>query len=52
VLLRDGRVHAAGDPSAVLVPENLETVYEVDVRRFDLDDGFQLAFRPRRGERP
>jgi len=49
VLLRNGLVHAAGTPDEVLTPENLEPVYEVDVRRFDLDDGFQLAFRPKRG---
>ncbi|WP_244928118.1 ABC transporter ATP-binding protein [Nocardioides sp. W7] len=47
ILLQRGRVVAAGTPDDVLVPENLEPVYEIGVRRLDLDDGFQLAFRPR-----
>ncbi|WP_432542109.1 ABC transporter ATP-binding protein [Kineococcus sp. SYSU DK002] len=47
VLLSGGSVHAAGVPEEVLVPEILEPVYEVQVRRLRLDDGFQLAFRPR-----
>ncbi|WP_432510923.1 ABC transporter ATP-binding protein [Kineococcus sp. SYSU DK001] len=51
VLLHEGAVHAAGTPEEVLTPGNVEAVYEVDVRRLDLGDGFQLAFRPRRGGR-
>ncbi|MBC9733421.1 ABC transporter ATP-binding protein [Nocardioides marmotae] len=45
-LLHRGRVVAAGTPAHVLTPEHLEPVYEVAVRRLELDDGFQLAFRP------
>ncbi|WP_432564157.1 ABC transporter ATP-binding protein [Kineococcus sp. SYSU DK003] len=52
VLLREGAVHAAGTPGEVLVPENLEPVYEVDVRRLDTGDDIHLAFRPRRTRRP
>ncbi len=46
LLLDDGRVVADGSPEDVLTPEHLEPVYQVLVRRFELDDGFQLAFRP------
>ncbi|GIG25420.1 ABC transporter ATP-binding protein [Cellulomonas denverensis] len=46
LLLADGRVRAAGTPAEVLVPEVLEPVYRLTVRRMALDDGFQLAFRP------
>jgi iron complex transport system ATP-binding protein len=48
LLLQSGKVVARGAPDVVLTAENLEPVYEVDVRRIPLDDGFQLAFRPRR----
>ncbi len=48
MLLQEGRVVADGTPDEVLVPDRLEPVYEVAVRRIDLDDGFQLAFRPQR----
>ncbi|WP_262852482.1 ABC transporter ATP-binding protein [Mumia quercus] len=48
LLLHDGQVVARGAPDDVLTPEHLEPVYEVEVRRVALDDGFQLAFRPRR----
>ncbi|MFD1828008.1 ABC transporter ATP-binding protein [Mumia zhuanghuii] len=48
LLLQTGQVVAHGAPSEVLTPATLEPVYEVDVRRVPLDDGFQLAFRPRR----
>lgn len=46
LLLQAGRVVGAGTPDEVLTPELLQSVYEVAVRRFDLGDGFQLAFRP------
>lgn len=46
VLLHRGRVVAAGTPREVLTPAVLEPVYEVGVRRVDLDDGVHLAFRP------
>ncbi|THJ65460.1 ABC transporter ATP-binding protein [Arthrobacter echini] len=45
LLLDHGRVVAAGTPSEVLVKEHLEPVYHIDVRRLELDDGFQLVFR-------
>jgi iron complex transport system ATP-binding protein len=48
LLLHHGSVVASGTPDHVLTAEHLEPVYEVAVRRLDLDDGFQLAFRPRR----
>ncbi|WP_432524086.1 ABC transporter ATP-binding protein [Kineococcus sp. SYSU DK006] len=51
-VLHEGRVRAAGTPSQVLVPEVLEDVYAVRVRRLELEDGFQLAFRPRAGAPP
>ena len=47
LLLAGGRVVASGTPAEVLAPEYLEPVYGVSVRRFELDDGFQLVFRPR-----
>ncbi|WP_269214607.1 ABC transporter ATP-binding protein [Nocardioides sp. cx-173] len=46
LLLHRGAVVAAGSPDHVLTTEHLEPVYEVAVRRLDLDDGFHLAFRP------
>ena len=48
VLLDDGRVVASGVPSEVLTPEHLRPVYQVDVRRIDVSDGFHLVFRPRK----
>ena len=52
LLLHQGSVVATGTPDEVLTPDHLEPVYEVAVRRLDLDDGFQLAFRPRTPDRP
>ncbi|WP_127572103.1 ABC transporter ATP-binding protein [Georgenia faecalis] len=52
VLLEDGQVRAAGTPDEVLVPDILEPVYEVRVRRVEIEGGFQLAFRPRTGTGP
>ena len=52
LLLHRGSVVATGTPDEVLTPDHLEPVYEVAVRRLDLDDGFQLAFRPRTPDRP
>ncbi|MDK1360893.1 ABC transporter ATP-binding protein [Arthrobacter sp. zg-Y1219] len=46
LLLEAGRVAAAGTPDEVLAPEHLEPVYGVSVRRLELEDGFQLVFRP------
>ncbi|WP_028472177.1 ABC transporter ATP-binding protein [Nocardioides alkalitolerans] len=46
VLLREGRVVAQGPPAEVLVPDVLEPVYEVGVRRVDLDGEINLLFRP------
>jgi iron complex transport system ATP-binding protein len=46
LLLNESRVVAAGTPSEVLVPEYLEPVYKIGVRRFPVDDGFQLVFSP------
>lgn len=46
LLLHHGRVVAAGTPSEVLVNEHIEPVYQIGVRRVELDDGFQLVFRP------
>ena len=46
LLLDGGRVAAAGTADEVLVPEVLEPVYGVAVRRLDLgEEGFHLAFR-------
>jgi len=50
VLLHAGRVVAAGTPSDVLTPDALEPVYEVRVRRVEVDGGVQLGFRPRAAE--
>ncbi|WP_432547437.1 ABC transporter ATP-binding protein [Kineococcus sp. SYSU DK004] len=58
-VLHRGRLVAAGAPADVLVPAVLAPVYEVSVRRVDLDvargegvpDGPLLAFRPRAGAR-
>jgi len=44
VLLSAGHVVAAGVPDEVLVPEVLEPVYEIAVRRFDVDGVPQLVF--------
>ena len=52
LLLAAGRVVASGTPAEVLAPEYLEPVYGVSVRRLELDDGFQLVFRPRAGPGP
>jgi iron complex transport system ATP-binding protein len=46
LLLHHGQVVAAGTPSEVLVKEHIEPVYQIGVRRVELDDGFQLVFRP------
>lgn len=46
LLLHQGQVVAAGTPSEVLVKGNIEPVYQIGVRRVELDDGFQLVFRP------
>lgn len=47
LLLDRGTVAAHGTPREVLVPEVLEPVYGIRVRRVELgDDGVQLAFRP------
>nr|WP_196790750.1 ABC transporter ATP-binding protein [Motilibacter aurantiacus] len=46
VLLKKGRVVAAGTPDEVLVPSVLEPVYEVEVRRLDVDGELHLLFRP------
>ncbi|WP_062069457.1 ABC transporter ATP-binding protein [Demequina sediminicola] len=48
VLLERGKVVAAGHPGDVLVPEVLEPVYEIDMRRVDVDGVPQLIFSPRR----
>lgn len=47
VLLERGRVAAAGPADEVLRPEHLAPVYDVDVRRFDLDGQIHLTFDPR-----
>ncbi|EPR77513.1 ABC-type transporter, ATPase component [Leifsonia rubra CMS 76R] len=47
VLLDRGRIVAAGVPGAVLVPENLEPVYGIDVTRTELNGVPQLLFTPR-----
>ncbi|WP_407319883.1 ABC transporter ATP-binding protein [Isoptericola halotolerans] len=44
VLLHGGHVVAAGAPADVLVPELLEPVYEISVRRLDVDGVPQLVF--------
>lgn len=51
VLLENGQVRADGTPSEVLVPEHLEPVYQVRVRRLETEDGFHLAFRPQHSTR-
>ena len=48
VLLDRGRIAATGTPDEVLTPEHLGPVYQVEVQRIVLSDGFQLVFRPRR----
>lgn len=45
VILESGRVIAAGTPDAVLIPEILEPVYGVRVRRIDVDGELHLMFR-------
>ncbi|MDF9716435.1 ABC transporter ATP-binding protein [Nocardioides sp. ChNu-99] len=45
VVLGAGRVVAQGPPDEVLVPEVLEPVYEVQVRRVDHDGDINLVFR-------
>ncbi|GAA1857887.1 ABC transporter ATP-binding protein [Microbacterium koreense] len=47
MLLDAGNVAARGTPHDVLVPETLEPVYGIDMRRIDLDGVPQLVFRPR-----
>lgn len=47
VLLNRGRVVTRGAPDAVLTPETLEPVYEIEMRRMELDGVVQLVFRPR-----
>ncbi len=47
VLLREGTVAAYGEPGEVLVPEILEPVYGIEIRRIDLDGVPQLFFTPR-----
>ncbi|TQO20133.1 iron complex transport system ATP-binding protein [Rhodoglobus vestalii] len=47
VLLDRGRIVAAGVPGAVLVPENLEPVYGIDVTCTELNGVPQLLFTPR-----
>ncbi|WP_278235852.1 ABC transporter ATP-binding protein [Isoptericola sp. AK164] len=44
VLLSEGHVVAAGVPAEVLVPEVLEPVYEIAVRRLDVEGVPQLVF--------
>lgn len=44
VVLDGGRVVAAGTPDQVLVPEVLEPVYGVEVRRLDVDGHVHLMF--------
>lgn len=46
VLLQEGRVVASGPTSSVLDADLLAQVYELGVRRLDLDDGIHLLFRP------
>lgn len=52
LLLHHGRVVAEGRPSEVLTKENIEAVYRIGVRRIELDDEFQLVFRPLGGRVP
>ncbi|RJK98316.1 ABC transporter ATP-binding protein [Vallicoccus soli] len=52
VLLQGGRVVATGTPAEVLVPGVLEPVYEVRVRRVEVDGEAHLALRPRDPARP
>ncbi len=47
MVLDNGRVVADGTPSDVLVPEILEPIYGVEVRRFDIDQDIHLAFGSR-----
>lgn len=44
VVLEGGRVVAAGTPDRVLVPDVLEPVYGVEIRRFDVDGRVHLMF--------
>lgn len=44
LLLNAGRVVASGAPTEVLTPEHLEPVYQIGVRRIDLDEAFHLIF--------
>lgn len=45
IVLHNGRIAAYGTPDEVMVPEVLEPVYQVEVRRIDLDDALHLLFR-------
>lgn len=45
IVLDNGRIAAYGTPDEVMVPEVLEPVYQVEVRRIDLDDAVHLLFR-------
>ncbi|MDZ8172217.1 ABC transporter ATP-binding protein [Microbacterium xanthum] len=46
MLLDRGRIAARGTPHEVLVPDVLEPVYGISMRRIDLDGVPQLVFRP------
>lgn len=46
VLLDHGQVVASGTPDHVLTASRLKSVYDVEVRRFSLDNHLHLAFLP------
>ena len=44
-VMNAGQIVARGTPDEVLVPEVLEPVYEIGIRRLDLEDGIHLVFQ-------
>ncbi|MBS6275083.1 MAG: ABC transporter ATP-binding protein [Actinomycetaceae bacterium] len=46
-ILNQGKIAAVGTPQEVLIPEILETIYRVKVKRIDDEDGIQLLMLPK-----
>lgn len=52
LVMQDGRVVAQGTPGDVLIPEILEPVYGIQVRRMDIDGEMNLLFRRKDDSQP